>query len=204
VINKKRVHRLWKDEGLQVPQKRRKKRLVGIGANVGAMSPIVPDALWAMDFQFDHTIDGRQIKVTRDCSSPRKTLVDHKATLLGNPNYWYYNSYGAHNGDSHITYGNRGGARDNWALWVFPAGDGGRYRIQCWVPYNSTATVRYDTIRNNKLVRANWINQTNHYGWTNITDINVGTTGLRLRLQDNLATKGLPFGVDVCRGLPIG
>lgn len=63
VINKKRVHRLWRDEGLQVPVKRRKKRLVGIGANVGAMSPIAPDALWALDFQFDHTIYGRQVKM---------------------------------------------------------------------------------------------------------------------------------------------
>ena len=51
-VNKKRVHRLWRNEGLQVPVKRRKKRLVGIGVNVGAMSPICPDALWAMDFQF--------------------------------------------------------------------------------------------------------------------------------------------------------
>jgi putative transposase len=48
---------------LQVPVKCRKKRLAGIGANVGAMSPIVPDCLWAMDFQFDHTIDGRQVKM---------------------------------------------------------------------------------------------------------------------------------------------
>jgi len=62
-VNKKRVQRLWRDEGLQVPTKRRKKRLIGIGANVGAMSPIAPDALWALDFQFDHTIDGRQVKL---------------------------------------------------------------------------------------------------------------------------------------------
>jgi putative transposase len=27
------------------------------------MSPIVPDAMWAMDFQFDRTIDGRQVKL---------------------------------------------------------------------------------------------------------------------------------------------
>lgn len=80
-VNKKRVHRLWRDEGLQVPVKRRKKRLVGIGANVGAMSPIVPNALWALDFQFDHTIDGRQVKMlnvidefTRECLA---IIVDH-------------------------------------------------------------------------------------------------------------------------------
>ena len=62
-INDKKVRRLWRDEGLRVPQKRRKKRLVGIGTHVGAMSPICPNALWAMDFQFDTTADGHTIKL---------------------------------------------------------------------------------------------------------------------------------------------
>lgn len=63
VINNKLVRRLWRDEGLSVPTKRKKKRLVGVGSHVGAMAPIVPNALWAMDFQFDTTIDGRQVKL---------------------------------------------------------------------------------------------------------------------------------------------
>jgi hypothetical protein len=46
-INDKKVRRLWRDEGLRVPTKRRKKRLTGVGARVGAMSPICPNALWA-------------------------------------------------------------------------------------------------------------------------------------------------------------
>ena len=62
-MNDKRVRRLWRDEGLQVPTKRRKGRLAGVGTHVGAMCPIAPNALWAMDFQFDHTIDGRQVKM---------------------------------------------------------------------------------------------------------------------------------------------
>jgi putative transposase len=63
VVNNKRVQRLWRDEGLQVPTRDRKKRLTGIGTHVGAMSPIAPNALWALDFQFDHTIDGHQVKL---------------------------------------------------------------------------------------------------------------------------------------------
>ena len=43
------------------PQRKRKKPLRGIGAAVGAMSPICPNALWAMDFQFDVTADGRTL-----------------------------------------------------------------------------------------------------------------------------------------------
>ena len=74
VVNNKRVRRLWRDEGLRVPIKRKKKRMTGVGTHVGAMTPIVPNALWAMDFQFDTTIDGRQVKLlniidefTREC-----------------------------------------------------------------------------------------------------------------------------------------
>jgi hypothetical protein len=49
--------------GLQVPTKTKKKRLTGVGTHVGAMSLIAPNALWALDFQFDHTIDCRQVKM---------------------------------------------------------------------------------------------------------------------------------------------
>ena len=62
-VNDKRVRRLWRDEGLRVPTKRRKKRLTGTGAHVGAMCPIAPNALWALDFQFDTTADGRTLKM---------------------------------------------------------------------------------------------------------------------------------------------
>ena len=62
-INNKRVRWLWRDEGLQVPQKSRRPRLTGIGVPVGQMCPIAPDAIWAMDFQFDRTIGGRQVRL---------------------------------------------------------------------------------------------------------------------------------------------
>ncbi|MEZ0367434.1 IS3 family transposase [Mycobacterium sp. pUA109] len=61
--NNKRIRRLWRDEGLRVPQRRKKKRLTGIGVAVGAMSPIRPNVIWAMDFQFDTTADGRRLKM---------------------------------------------------------------------------------------------------------------------------------------------
>jgi putative transposase len=62
-VNDKRIRRLWRDEGLRVPHKRRKKRLTGVGVHVGAMSPIRPNVLWALDFQFDTLADGRTIKM---------------------------------------------------------------------------------------------------------------------------------------------
>ncbi len=91
-VNNKRVRRLWRDEGLRVPQRRRKKRLVGIGIQVGAMSPIRPNVVWAMDFQFDTTADGRQIKMlnvidefTRECLAievDRSIDADHVVAVL--------------------------------------------------------------------------------------------------------------------------
>lgn len=73
-VNDKRIQRLWRDEGLKVPYRKRNKPHRGIGTALGAMCPIAPHALWAMDFQFDTTVDGRSIKLlnvvdeyTREC-----------------------------------------------------------------------------------------------------------------------------------------
>lgn len=37
-VNNKRIRRLWRDEGLRVPQRRKKKRLTGIGVPVVSMA----------------------------------------------------------------------------------------------------------------------------------------------------------------------
>jgi hypothetical protein len=73
-VNDKRIQRLWCDEGLRVPYRKRKKPHRGIGTAVGAMCPIAPNALWALDLQFDSTVEGRTLKLwnvvdeyTREC-----------------------------------------------------------------------------------------------------------------------------------------
>lgn len=79
-VNDKRVRRLWRQEGLRVPKRRRKKRLTGLGTQVGSFCPIRPNVVWALDFQFDTTACGRQLKLlnvidefTRECPA---ILVD--------------------------------------------------------------------------------------------------------------------------------
>ena len=60
-VNKKKVHRLWKEEGLQVRIYHPRKR-----AGVSSCPQIEADApkvVWAMDFQFDSTVDGKAIKI---------------------------------------------------------------------------------------------------------------------------------------------
>ena len=46
-----------------VPYRKRKRPLRGIGASVGAFCPIRPNVVWALDFQFDQTTDGRMLKL---------------------------------------------------------------------------------------------------------------------------------------------
>jgi putative transposase len=61
-VNKKRIHRLWREEGLKVPYRKKKRPLRGIGVATGAFCPIAPEVVWACDFQFDQTSDGRMLK----------------------------------------------------------------------------------------------------------------------------------------------
>ncbi|WP_411289691.1 MULTISPECIES: IS3 family transposase [Mycobacteriaceae] len=60
-VNKKKIHRLWREEGLQVRVHSPRKR-----AGVSSIPPInadAPNVVWAIDFQFDSTIDGKAIKI---------------------------------------------------------------------------------------------------------------------------------------------
>jgi putative transposase len=63
-INRKRVQRLWREEGLRVARKARKRRRVGESTARGArIRATVPGEVWALDFQFDQTADGRVLKL---------------------------------------------------------------------------------------------------------------------------------------------
>jgi transposase InsO family protein len=74
-VNIKRVHRLWRREGLKVPQIRRKRRRLGHGENGCARRRSErPNHVWSYDFLYDQTADGRQLKIlpvvdeyTREC-----------------------------------------------------------------------------------------------------------------------------------------
>ncbi len=64
VVNRKRVQRLWREEGLRVPRRRRKRQRLG-DSTVPAkrLAAQRPDHVWALDFQFDQTADGRILKL---------------------------------------------------------------------------------------------------------------------------------------------
>jgi transposase InsO family protein len=74
-INTKKVHRLWKEEGLQRRVHSPRKR-----AGVSSVPQVVADApkvVWAIDFQFDSTIDGKAIKIASMVDEhTRESLLD--------------------------------------------------------------------------------------------------------------------------------
>jgi transposase InsO family protein len=74
-VNAKRIYRLWRREGLKVPQKKRKKRRLGSSENsCDRRRAECANDVWCWDFIFDHTTSGSQLKwlsivdeYTREC-----------------------------------------------------------------------------------------------------------------------------------------
>lgn len=60
-MNRKRMHRLWRQAKLQLPKKRPRKRIRGTARDVPAR-PVASNQVWSYDFVFDHAANGQQIK----------------------------------------------------------------------------------------------------------------------------------------------
>lgn len=63
-VNRKRVHRLWREQGLKVPQKQSKRRRLG-GSQQGSQRQRAEriNQVWSYDFIMDQTEDGRRLKL---------------------------------------------------------------------------------------------------------------------------------------------
>ena len=67
-VNRKRVQRLWRDEGLRVaPQQPKRRRLGTSTVPAARLQAMRPNQVWALDFLFDATSDGRPFKVLAIC-----------------------------------------------------------------------------------------------------------------------------------------
>ena len=74
-VNVKRVHRIWRREGLKVPKKQPKRSRLWLNdGSCVRLRPEHEDHVWSYDFVFDRTEDGRQLKIltmvdeyTREC-----------------------------------------------------------------------------------------------------------------------------------------
>jgi putative transposase len=78
-VNRKRVERIWRQEGLKVPQKQPKKgRLWLTDGSCIRLRPEYPNHVWSYDFVEDRTHDGRKFRMlniidefTRECLAIR-------------------------------------------------------------------------------------------------------------------------------------
>jgi transposase InsO family protein len=76
-VNPKRVERIWRAEGLKVPQRQpKRRRLWWNDGSCVRLRPLYPNHVWSYDFVQDRTHDGRAIRMltlldeyTRECLS---------------------------------------------------------------------------------------------------------------------------------------
>ena len=75
-VNRKRVHRLWKKEQMQVPRKQHRRRRLPGGSQNGCLRYRSKhrNHVWSYDFVSERTEDGRQLRLlvvideyTREC-----------------------------------------------------------------------------------------------------------------------------------------
>jgi len=67
-VNRKRVQRIWLEKGLRVPAQAPKRRRLGISTVPAArLRAERPNHVWALDFIFDATSDGRPLKALSMC-----------------------------------------------------------------------------------------------------------------------------------------
>jgi len=80
--NRKRVQRLWRDEGLRLPAKTRRRRR---GPRMpGHLTAAAPNEVWAIDFVSDRTADGRPLKIlTVTDEHTREALATPAARRMG-------------------------------------------------------------------------------------------------------------------------
>jgi putative transposase len=77
-VNRKRVQRLWREEGLRVAVRRRRKRPAGDGPAGREIAADAPDEVWALDFQADQTACGRPLRLVNIVDEhTREALVMH-------------------------------------------------------------------------------------------------------------------------------
>lgn len=75
-MNHKRVQRLCREEGLRVRVSRRKRARLGTSTTPGnRLAAQFPNHVWALDFAFDQTADGRVLKILTVTDEFTKTAV---------------------------------------------------------------------------------------------------------------------------------
>ena len=83
-VNRKRVQRVWREEGLRVPRRVRNRRVPAGRPDRSQLRATRPDEVWAVDFQHDQTADGRMLRLVNVVDEfTREALVMHADRSIG-------------------------------------------------------------------------------------------------------------------------
>lgn len=85
VVNHKKVERIWREEGLQLPHRhKRRRRLYHHDASVIRLRPLYPNHIWSIDFVHDRLSNGRSYKMLTVLDEyTREALSVTVATRMG-------------------------------------------------------------------------------------------------------------------------
>lgn len=76
-LNRKKVARLWREEGLRVPRRGRKRQRLGTSTvPANRLYATYPNHVWALDYEFDQTADGRILKCLNICDEFTREALD--------------------------------------------------------------------------------------------------------------------------------
>ena len=99
MVNHKRIERIWRQEGLQLPRRQVRKRRYGTGGNVQRRAEF-PNHVWSYDFTEDRTERGQKIRVLAILDEfTRQALLVHvarsiPASRVWDSLQWLFASYG--------------------------------------------------------------------------------------------------------------
>ena len=85
-VNRKAIQRLWREEGLRVPPQRRKRQRLGVSTTpADRLTAEHPDHVWALDYQFDQTQDGRRLKLLNVVDEHTLDRYPTRTLIAGGP-----------------------------------------------------------------------------------------------------------------------
>lgn len=84
-VNHKKVERIWREEGLQLPHRhKRRRRLYHHDASVIRLRPLYPNHIWSIDFVHDKLSNGRPYKMLTVLDEyTREALCVNVASRMG-------------------------------------------------------------------------------------------------------------------------
>lgn len=83
-VNRKKVQRIWREEGLKVTHKAKKRSRIGNSSTESRLLEAeYPNRVWALDFQDDQTSDGRRLRYLNVVDEfTRQVLATHVARSI--------------------------------------------------------------------------------------------------------------------------